>query len=647
MTLVLAEAVRNIRSAVGQINMKYSKEQSDAIMHVAGPMLVAAGPGSGKTTVITERIKYLIESAGINPADILVITFTKAAANEMEKRFKAMTGEGSYPVRFGTFHSIFFWIIKTAYNLDNSSVMTETEKRIMIERVISEIFSRQKSNAGDFDITRYSIYSSKDEVLSSIISQIGIVKADMIDVDNYYSSDMPENVFRQIYRAFEAKKKREGKIDFDDMQSMCYQLLMSREDILKQCNRLFKYIMVDEFQDSNKIQYEIFKLLAGNEKNVFVVGDDDQSVYGFRGARPEIMRQFERDFPNTRTVILGKNFRCDINITKASSAVIRENKKRFDKKLISCSAHEGTVSVILTSDEQEQYKLVLAGIDSHVKKGIPLEKQAVLYRTNMQPRRLALMLNRYGIPYVMNDIMTNIFDNYFVRGIIDYMRVASGDMSRATFLRIMNKPGRYLKREVLVKDPVDYDDIRYRLRYKDYAVERLDKLFADIKLLKKMKPYAAMNFIRKGVGFDDYIKWYCDEKKIDMSEAEDILEEFSQIISGMESYGELFEFMSEYDEILREANRKKNDRTGISLMTMHSAKGLEFDVVYIIDFIEGVMPYKKAKTLPELEEERRMVYVAMTRARNELYMYSPIRKGSKSCTISRFSKNLKKYICRA
>lgn len=647
MTLVLAEVVRSTRSAAGQINMKYSREQSDAIMHVDGPMLVVAGPGSGKTAVITGRIKYLIESAGVNPADILVITFTKAAANEMEKRFKAMTGANSYPVRFGTFHSIFFWIIKTAYNLDNSSVMTEAEKRIMIERVISEIFSRQKSDTGDFDITRYSIYSSKDEVLSSIISQIGIVKADMIDVDNYYSSDMPENVFRQIYRAFDAKKKREGKIDFDDMQSMCYQLLTSREDILKQCNRLFKYIMVDEFQDSNKIQYEIFKLLAGKEKNVFVVGDDDQSVYGFRGARPEIMRQFERDFPNTGTVILGKNFRCDINITKASAAVIRENKKRFDKKLISCSAHEGMVKVILTSDEQEQYKLVLAGIDSHVKKGIPLEKQAVLYRTNMQPRRLALMLNRYGVPYVMNDIMPNIFDNYFVRGIIDYMRVASGDMSRATFLRIMNKPGRYLKREVLLKDPIDYDDIRYRLRYKDYAVERLDKLFADIKLLKRMKPYAALNFIRKGVGFDDYIKWYCDEKKIDMSEAEDILEEFSQIISAMESYGELFEFMSEYDEILREANRKKNDRTGISLMTMHSAKGLEFDVVYIIDFIEGVMPYKKAKTPSELEEERRMVYVAMTRARNELYMYSPIRKGSKSCTISRFSKNLKKYICRA
>lgn len=186
MTLVLAEAVKSTRSAAGQTDMKYSKEQSDAIMHVEGPMLVVAGPGSGKTAVITRRIKYLIESAGVNPADILVITFTRAAANEMENRFKAMTEDNVYPVRFGTFHSIFFWIIKTAYNLDNSSVISESEKRIMIERLVSDISSKQK----------YNLLDNKEDIISSIISQIGIVKSDMLDVDNYYSSDLPENIFR-------------------------------------------------------------------------------------------------------------------------------------------------------------------------------------------------------------------------------------------------------------------------------------------------------------------------------------------------------------------------------------------------------------------------------------------------------------------
>lgn len=632
---VLVEAVKSTRSAVGQINMKYSKEQTDAIIHVEGPMLVVAGPGSGKTAVITRRIKYLIESAGINPADILVITFTRAAANEMENRFKAMTEDNYYPVRFGTFHSIFFWIIKTAYNLDNSSVISEGEKRIMIERLVSDISSRQK----------YNLLDNKEDIISSIISQIGIVKSDMLDIDNYYSSDLPENIFRQIYKAYDAGMRRNGKIDFDDMQVMCYQLLTSRNDILSQCNNIFKYIMVDEFQDSNKIQYEIFKLLLGERKNAFVVGDDDQSVYGFRGARPEIMKQFTKDFSDTKIVFLGKNYRCDAGITQASAVIINGNKNRFEKKLQSQNSDEGVVKIQLTRDQQEEYKLVLSNIDKHVKNGIPLEKQAVIYRTNLQPRRLALTLNRIGIPYTMNDLLPNIFENYFVRSIIDYMRVAAGDTSRAAFLRIMNKPGRYLNRNVLVKDPIDYDDIRWRLRYKQYIVDKLDKLVADLKLLKKMKPYAAVNFIRRGIGFDDYVSWYCEERKIDPSEIEEFMEELSEMVYNMESYGELFEFISEYGDILKNSNKAGREKKGLNLMTMHGSKGLEFDVVYIIDFIEGMMPYKKAKTAEELEEERRMMYVAMTRARHELYIYSPLRKGLKDCTISRFSKGLKNYIC--
>lgn len=634
MTLVLAEAVKSTRSAVGY-DMKYSKEQTDAIMHVEGPMLVVAGPGSGKTAVITRRIKYLIESAGVNPADILVITFTRAAANEMENRFKAMTEDNYYPVRFGTFHSIFFWIIKTAYNLDNSSVISEGEKRIMIERLVSDISSRQK----------YNLLDNKEDIISSIISQIGIVKSDMLDIDNYYSSDLPENIFRQLYKAYDAGMRRNGKIDFDDMQVMCYQLLTSRKDILSQCNNIFKYIMVDEFQDSNKIQYEIFKLLLGERKNAFVVGDDDQSVYGFRGARPEIMKQFTKDFSDTKIVFLGKNYRCDAGITQASAVIINGNKNRFEKKLHSQSRDEGLVKIQLTKDQQEEYKLVLSNIDRHVKSGIPLEKQAIIYRTNLQPRRLALTLNRMGIPYTMNDLLPNIFDNYFVRSIIDYMSVAAGDTSRAAFLRIMNKPGRYLSRDVLVKDPIDYDDIRWRLRYKQYVVDKLDKLVEDLKLLKRMKPYAAVNFIRRGIGFDDYVSWYCEERKIDRSEIEELMDELSEMVNNMESYGELFEFISEYGDILKNSNKAGREKKGLNLMTMHGSKGLEFDVVYIIDFIEGMMPYKKAKTAEELEEERRMMYVAMTRAKHELYIYSPLRKGSKDCTISRFSMGLKNYIC--
>ncbi len=227
--------------------MDYSKEQLRAIEHVDGPCMVIAGPGSGKTAVITGRIKYLIESAGVSPADILVITFTRAAAAEMEQRFKAMTKGHIYPVRFGTFHSIYFWIIKTAYKLSNSNIISNEEKRKIIDKILVGMSLE---------------YENKEDIISGILSEISLVKCDMLDIDNYYSKDMPENEFREIYKRFIGEMNRFGKIDFDDMMVMCYELLNKRPDILETCQKIFKYIMIDEFQDSNKIQYEIFKMLA-------------------------------------------------------------------------------------------------------------------------------------------------------------------------------------------------------------------------------------------------------------------------------------------------------------------------------------------------------------------------------------------------
>lgn len=609
--------------------MKFSKEQTDAIVHVDGPMLVVAGPGSGKTTVIARRIKYLIESAGVSPADILVITFTKAAASEMEIRFKKITNGSNYVVRFGTFHSIFFWIIKTAYNLSNSSVISEVEKRAYVDRIMQ-------------GMTLY--YDNKEDIISSVLAQVSLVKCDMIDIENYYSSDLPENVFREIYKRLDMELKRFGKIDFDDMMVMCYELLMSRSDILRKCQDLFKYIMVDEFQDSNRIQYEIFKLLVGNRKNAFVVGDDDQSVYGFRGAKPEIMNQFTKDFSDCKIVKLGTNFRCDKKITASSSIVIEGNKKRFTKILSSKSEEDGIVKIFRPRNENEQYDQIIDNIEKHVKNGIPLESQAILYRTNAQPRRLAIRLNRLGIPFEMNDSMPNIFEHFVVKTMLDYMRFAMGDRSRGLFLRIINKPGRYISREHIGADPVDLDDVRWRLRDKDYAVEKLDKFTADIKLLTKMRPYAAVNFIRKGIGFDDYVKWYSEQKQLDVSEFEDVMDEFADMVSDINTYGELFMFIEEYGELINSQRQNTKNSDGIKLMTMHGAKGLEFDCVYIIDFNEGVTPFKKANTEANIEEERRMVYVAMTRARHELYMYAPRLKGTREQTISRFAKDLTSYL---
>ncbi len=588
--------------------MRFSKEQSVAIMHTDGPMMVIAGPGSGKTTVITRRIKYLIESAGVSPADILVITFTKAAASEMEQRFKSIVSGENYPVRFGTFHSIFFWIIKRAYNLDNSSVINETEKRNVLDGII-------KGMSVDYD--------NKDDVISSVLSQISLVKCNMIDVENYYSTDMPENYFRELYRRFDKEMKRIGKIDFDDMMVMCYDLLVNRQDILEQLRKVFKYILVDEFQDSNKLQYEILKLLGKPRENVFIVGDDDQSVYGFRGAKPEIMHAFTKDFKDVKITYLSNNYRCGKSISEASIKVISQNSNRFKKKLSSGANWDGLVKVLHPMDSRDESLLIIKSLKEHYNKGIPYEKQAVLYRTNNEPRMLVYRLNEFNIPFSISDTMPNIFDHFVIKNIIDYINMALGERSRSTFLRIMNKPSRYISRDILIEERVDFNKLISRLHRKEYVAEHIYKLEADLRLIAKMRPYAALNFIRKSVGYDDYIKDYCEYRQMDSAEFYDLLDTLAGLLQDMNSFGEMFEFIENYSEVIKSQHNNFKENNGVKLMTMHSSKGLEFDVVHIIEAVEGITPYKKAKTKAEKEEERRMFYVAMTRAKEELYIYAP------------------------
>mgnify|MGYP002308507645 CR=1 FL=1 len=334
--------------------MKLNEAQSKAVSHVDGPMMVIAGPGSGKTTVITKRIKYLIESAGVSPADILVITFTRAAAGEMQQRFRAMTPGKEYPVRFGTFHSIFYWILKTAYGQSMLRVISEEEKRGNIEQILH---------------TMELSYENKEEIVSSIVSQVSLVKCDMMDVENYYSKDMPEHAFRELYRRLDAELKRRKLIDFDDMMVLCYELLTARPDILDKCRSLFPYIMVDEFQDSNRIQYEIFRMLANPRQNACIVGDDDQSVYGFRGARPEIMLNFTKDYPKAETVLLNVNYRCSKNILRTAMEVIGCNTRRFKKQLDTPNEEGMPVTCKEFDNPREEYMCVVAALKKRMERG--------------------------------------------------------------------------------------------------------------------------------------------------------------------------------------------------------------------------------------------------------------------------------------
>ena len=308
--------------------MPFNEAQSAAVSHKDGPMMVLAGPGSGKTTVVTHRVQSLIEKHGVNPSSILVITFTRAAAREMKERFERLM-EGR-PMRgqvsFGTFHSVFFRILKLAYQYDASDIIREDQKL----RLIRELTAKEQLEPED-----------ENELISSLISEISAVKGEQIDLEHYYAKSCSGDSFRRIYRGYEEQLQRAHKIDFDDMLVMCWDLFRKRPDILSAWQKKYEYILVDEFQDINRLQYQIVRMLAAPSDNLFIVGDDDQSIYRFRGAKPEIMLGFERDYPKAARVLLDVNYRSTREIVEASLRLIEHNEKRFKKSLKTAGSRGG------------------------------------------------------------------------------------------------------------------------------------------------------------------------------------------------------------------------------------------------------------------------------------------------------------------
>ena len=605
--------------------MSFTKEQQEAITWFEGPMMVIGTPGSGKTTVIVNRINNLIYEHKCNPKNILVITFTKAAAQSMRERFLDLSGLEDTEVRFGTFHSFFFWIIRTAYGKQFSlEVLDENNKRNIIRTILRKL-SRE-------------MYDS-EEVLSSVINQLGIMSCNMIDIDYYHSRDISDKDFRKLYATYKEYKTRHNLLDFDDMVTECYKLLRDREDILNIIRIMYPYIMVDEYQDTNRIQYEILKMLAHPNDNIYVVGDDDQSIYGFRGARPEVMLKFKEEFPGAETRQLTHNFRCPATIVNLSDHIISNNKKRFKKELKSAVDRKGKISIDKVKDASEENKLVIKRIDEAIKRGIQPEDIAILYRTNIGPRRLMYKLRLYNIPFYVRDYIPDISNNLYVKPIIDYIRYALGVHDRETFLNIMNKPVRYISRDMLTGEMIELSDVLRKARGKDYLVENVRRMMAEIRTISNLTPFASVNYIRKAIGYDSYLKRVAEERNMDYDEISDVVDEFQAMIKDTKDFDEMFEMLrNEKEEAARQENLSGSKTFGpeIQLMTLHSAKGLEFSEVHILDAVEGNIPHKKSKSVDEIEEERRLLYVGITRSSNNLYIYVPEEIGDKKVKPSRF-----------
>lgn len=609
--------------------MSLNHAQTEAVAHNKGPCMVLAGPGSGKTLTIAKRIEYLIMKHKVRPEEILVITFTKYAAWEMKNRTRSICGPSSYAVTFGTFHGIYYGILKWAYRLNQSNLLSDEEKYRILREILPGIDWDQEPEADE-----------EKDYLQELAIEIGNVKNNCMDIEEYEPVKYTTEKFRKLYRTYEETKKKYRKIDFEDMLIQCRDLFMKRPDILKKWQEKFQYILVDEFQDVNQAQYDVVRMLAAPQDNLFVVGDDDQSVYGFRGAKPGIMKEFMKDYPKARQILLDVNYRSSGYIVKGALRVIGNNKIRFEKKIEAFRKPDETVHVQEVKDPVQEAEYVLERIREYREKGVSYTEMAVLYRTNVDARAMLELMTEYQIPFVMKEHLNNIYEHFIALDMISYLRLSQGEYDRKYFLQIANRPNRYLTRESMKTGNVSYESLRRYYRDKDWMVDRIDQLEWDMKMICDKTPYAAIQYIRKRMGYDEFLKEYAAYRKISSEDLFAVLEEIWQNSKGYGTIKEWFEHIESYGKMLKEQNKKNGEKEGVNLMTMHAAKGLEFDTVFVIEANEGSCPYKKATADEEIEEERRLFYVAMTRAKRKLVISYVKEKNGKDLLPSRFVSEL-------
>lgn len=599
-----------------------SDAQIKAVRHGEGPMLVLAGPGSGKTRTICCRVQYLIEEYGVSPDKILVVTFTKAAAKEMKERFLSMMGTSFTSVTFGTFHAVFFGILKHAYGFRADQIVRQEEQYDYLRDMVRKL-RIETEDEGEF--------------FSDLLGEISRVKNNRVLLENYKASCCDTKAFREIYKNYEARLKRARLLDFDDMMLYAYELFDQRPDILAAWQNKYSYILIDEFQDINQLQYDIIRMLAGSKKNLFVVGDDDQSIYGFRGSKPELMLRFPEDYKDAKRVILEKNYRSTPEIVAHSMCLIRQNDVRFKKNLVSENPSGPPVVCHTFENHEEQMDCIVDKIRIFHEHGGKYQDTAVLFRTNVQAYGLVDKLMERNIPFQIKDRLPNIYEHWIAKHIYAYIHMAMGSRKRSDFLQIMNRPKRYLSRDVLEEEQVCFEELYKLYDDKSWIMERLEKLEFDLKMLSRMKPFGAIHYIRHVVGYEEYLKEYAQYRGIKEEEYLEIYDEIQEQSRRFQSFDEWFGYIAEYEqELKRQVSEQSASREGVVLSTMHSSKGLEYRIVFIADANEGINPYKKAVLPEEIEEERRLFYVAMTRAKELLYLFAVKERYGKKQTESRF-----------
>lgn len=601
---------------------KLNTAQQKAVCHETGPMLVLAGPGSGKTTVLLCRISRLLERGLAKPQEILALTFSKAAAEEMKSRFENLNGASG--VSFGTFHSIFFRILRSRYGWNVEQIFQEEERRNIL---------RNSIEAEKWDIP------DLEEYISQFFSQLSLMNSELEQPNRFTPVGMPVEEFRKLYRAYEGYKERHEKLDFDDMLTQCYQLLREDVAVREYWQRKYKFILVDEFQDVNQAQFACLQILAEKHQNLFVVGDDDQSIYAFRGARPDFLLHFPTLYPAAKKVTLNTNYRSTERIVNLAERVIGNNEVRFVKNMKGIGEAGDKVTFFLAEDAAKEAAHIAEKIGRLLDEGVPLTEIAVIYRTNLQGGAFARELYKRGIPYDLRDNSGNVYEHWVAKDLLAYLLLAENEESDSALRRILNKPKRYIGKDLLAEaEAMPYTLLRSFFvcpSLKGWQEENLENLRIDLNQIRKRTPYDALKYIRKVIGYDEYLEEFAAYRRTSAQVLQEIADEIMETAKDCADVRSFREQLERLSLQMKEQSRKKGQkRNGVALMTMHGAKGLEFRAVFLPSLVEGIVPHEKG--MDTVAEERRLFYVAMTRASEKLCLSAILQRYEKERKPSRF-----------
>lgn len=601
---------------------KLNTAQQKAVCHETGPMLVLAGPGSGKTTVLLCRISRLLERGLAKPQEILALTFSKAAAEEMKSRFENLNGASG--VSFGTFHSIFFRILRSRYGWNVEQIFQEEERRNIL---------RNSIEAEKWDIP------DLEEYISQFFSQLSLMNSELEQPNRFTPVGMPVEEFRKLYRAYEGYKERHEKLDFDDMLTQCYQLLREDAAVREYWQRKYKFILVDEFQDVNQAQFACLQILAEKHQNLFVVGDDDQSIYAFRGARPDFLLHFPTLYPAAKKVTLNTNYRSTERIVNLAERVIGNNEVRFVKNMKGIGEAGDKVTFFLAEDAAKEAAHIAEKIGRLLDEGVPLTEIAVIYRTNLQGGAFARELYKRGIPYDLRDNSGNVYEHWVAKDLLAYLLLAENEESDSALRRILNKPKRYIGKDLLAEvETMPYTLLRSFFvcpSLKGWQEENLENLRIDLNQIRKRTPYDALKYIRKVIGYDEYLEEFAAYRRTSAQVLQEIADEIMETAKDCADVRSFREQLERLSLQMKEQSRKKGQkRNGVALMTMHGAKGLEFRAVFLPSLVEGIVPHEKG--MDTVAEERRLFYVAMTRASEKLCLSAILQRYEKERKPSRF-----------